>query len=171
MIKEKYVELKEYLGMLSEELSYVNSLIVDGYLLGRVFKTFDIDTQDLNKQRPTDEPSEPHNIIIYAGNAHSNNYRRFLEKKLGFITIGCVGKDWRDFPEHMTKEDEEKEKPIPANCIDMEDFPQPFFSNMDKVNWLSTVDRPTTGKPKRERDDSDSDYDSDSSAKKSKPLL
>ena len=138
MTEEEYFELKEYLEMLSDSLVDVNYLIVDGYLLGRVFKTFDIDTQDPNKQRPTDEPSEPHNIIIYAGESHSNNYRRFLDKKLGFITIGCVGKDWRDFPEHRTKEDEEQENPIPANCIDMEDFPQPFFSNMDDVNWLNT---------------------------------
>jgi hypothetical protein len=130
MTREEYVKLKFFLGILSQGLVDVNYLIVDGYLLGRIFKTFDINTQDPNKQRPTDEPTEPHNIIIYAGNDHANNYRIFLDEKLNFITIGCVGQDWRD---------EEKENPIPGKCIDMEDFPQPFFSNMDDVNWLSNI--------------------------------
>ena len=134
--------------MLSEDLIEINYLIVDGYLLGRIFRTFVIDPEDINKERPTDEPYEPHNIIIYAGNAHSINYRRFLDR-LGFIPISWVGEDWRKVPEHRIKSYQiYRYRPNPANCIDMKDFPQPFFSKMDKVNWLTV---------KRERDDDDED--------------
>ena len=134
-----YTELNELLGLVSEYLVDINYLIVDGYLFGRIFKTFDIDTQVPNKQRPTDEPDEPHNIIIYAGYNHSNNYRRFLDK-LEFIPIKWVGQDWTKVPEHPTRVYETYENHLkPANCIDMQDFPQPFFSKMDGVNWLSNI--------------------------------
>jgi len=146
--KEELVELVALVGLLSEDLIEINYLIVDGYLLGRIFRTFVIDPEDINKERPTDEPYEPHNIIIYAGNAHSINYRRFLDR-LGFIPISWVGEDWRKVPEHRIKSYQiYRYRPNPTNCIDMTYFPQPFFSNMDKVNWLTV---------KRERDDDDED--------------
>jgi hypothetical protein len=139
---EDYTEINDLLGLLSEYLANINYLIVDGYVLGRIFKTFDINTLDTNKRRSTDEPREPHNIIIYAGYNHSNNYRRFLDK-LEFIPIKWVGEYWRkDLPEHMSIAYETYQfHPTPANCIDMKGFPQPFFSNMDEVNWLSTVNQ------------------------------
>jgi hypothetical protein len=67
----------------------INSLLSDAYLLARVFKTFKID--DPNKQRLTDEPSEPRNIIIYAGNNHANRCREFLTH-IGFKTLEKSGK-------------------------------------------------------------------------------
>ena len=101
-------------------------LFVDGYLLARVFKNFNIDVEEETKRRVTDEPYEPHNIIIYAGDTHSNMYREFLKKKLGFKLIAVTGKDWRD-----------KESTNPyENCISMEGFPQPFFAYHEDVNWL-----------------------------------
>ena len=134
LLIENFTELEGCIGILSEQLTEINYLIVDGYLLGRIFKTFDIYTTDPKKQRPTDEPEEPHNIIIYAGIYHSNNYRRFLDN-IGFKTIAYAGpgKKWQEFDEEI---DETKLNPKPANCIDMKFFQQPFFSYMGNVNWL-----------------------------------
>ena len=90
-----------------------NCLIVDVYLLARIFKTFKIDGP---KKRPTDEPAEPHNIIIYAGNLHSQRYRKFLSY-LGFRVV---------------EESGELENPLPGQeeyCVDISDITQPFFSN------------------------------------------
>ena len=66
----------------------INSLLTDAYLLARVFKTFKIN--DPKKQRPTDEPEEPHNIIIYAGNNHAIRCREFLTH-IGFKTLEKSG--------------------------------------------------------------------------------
>ena len=137
-----YNQLKGFLEILSISVTEVNYLIVDGYLLARIFKTFETKPKDPNKQRPTDEPEEPHNIIIYAGIYHSNNYRRFLDN-IGFKTIEYAGngKEWQEF-------DKEKlnPNPNPANCIDMKGFQQPFFSKRDDVNWLS-LKRKIGGEP------------------------
>jgi hypothetical protein len=92
-----------------------NCLIVDAYLLARIFKTFQIDGP---KKRPTDEPAEPHNIIIYAGNLHSQRYRKFLSY-LGFRVVEEAGE----------LEELETPKPGERNCVDITDITQPFFSN------------------------------------------
>ena len=69
----------------------INSLFTDAYLLARIFKTFKINDPDPKKRRSVDEPSEPHNIIIYAGLLHSDRYREFLEF-IGFKTLEKSGK-------------------------------------------------------------------------------
>ena len=107
------------------KLISIEAVLMDGYLLARVFKNFNIDVEDVTKRRDTDEPYEPHNIVIYAGDNHSNRYREFL-KELGFELIAITGKDWRD--KDSTNQYE--------NCISMEGFPQPFFKDHEKVNWL-----------------------------------
>ena len=87
-----------------------------------MFKEFDIDT---------DEPKEAHNIIIYAGDRHSDRIRKFLHEKVGFKLIDYAGRKW-------PKEDKDLDPPgEPKNCIHMESFPQPFFSELDGVNWLA----------------------------------
>ena len=73
---------------------------------------------------------------------HCDTYRRFLDEKLGFDTVACVGEDWRRYRGPPRGDVE--------NCIDMDGFPQPFFSNnisKDKfekveceVDWLSKSD-------------------------------
>jgi len=83
--------------------------------LARIFKTFQIDGP---KKRPTDEPAEPHNIIIYAGNLHSQRYRKFLSY-LGFRVVEEAG----------PLETPETPKPGERNCVDITDIIQPFFSN------------------------------------------
>jgi hypothetical protein len=121
-----YNDFRELLRKIHSNLLDLEALVVDAYLLARVFKNFNIDVEDETKQRDTDEPYEPHNIVIYAGNLHSNRYREFLKKKLGFKLIAITGEDWRD-----------KDSTNPyKNCISMEDFPQPFFEYHEDINWL-----------------------------------
>ena len=60
-----------------------NSVLVDAYTLSRIFKKFNLYPENEQKIRTSDEPETASNIIIYAGNNHSNTYRKFLEK-IGF---------------------------------------------------------------------------------------
>jgi hypothetical protein len=80
---------------LNKFLSHCSPIILlftDAYLLARIFKTFKINDPDLKKRRLVDEPSEPHNIIIYAGLSHSDRYRKFLDDFIGFKTLEKSGK-------------------------------------------------------------------------------
>ena len=90
--------------------------------MARVFKKFDIDTEDLDKKRPTDEPEEPHNIIIYGGTAHCKIYRKFLTQ-LGFEDKGSAGElDYENLiPGHVEK------------CINMSAIKQPLFSDWPPI--------------------------------------
>lgn len=104
----------------SNKLIKINSCIADYYLLCRIFKQFNLEMLAIfSSFRNTDEPSEPHNIIIYAGEGHARRVRKFLKDELDFKMINEKG-------------DQTKKK---VNCIMMEDFPQPFFSNHPDVNW------------------------------------
>ena len=104
----------------------INTYIPDYYLLCRIFKEFNV-TPPLQAKsfRWTDEPKEPHNIIIYAGRKHSEKVRKFLKEELDFKMI------------HNTNM---YNKPLVRNCIFMNDFPQPFFSNHRKVRWDDSDD-------------------------------
>ena len=107
----------------SQPLLGINSNVLDYYLLCRIFKVFDV-TKRIKNHRWTDEPKEPHNIIIYAGDTHSKNVRKFL-KELEFkeiSTTSSVEKKWI------------------RNCIDIRKFPQPFFSNHKKVKWSDKLE-------------------------------
>ena len=112
----QYREIKELIDSLynvNVRVLEFNALIVDGYLLARIFKTFKIYDRFAYNPRKTDEPADPHNIIIYAGNFHSQRYRLFL-KYLGFNLIEQSGR--------LEKPDQF------SNCVDMEKINQPFFS-------------------------------------------
>ena len=61
----------------------------------------------------TDQPDKAHNVIIYAGNAHSEIYRKFL-KQLDFKEIAKTGVSSSEF----------------VTCINMKNFKQPFFSRV-----------------------------------------
>jgi hypothetical protein len=76
------------------------SNMIDIYLMSRIFKTF-------NTKKNINQPPTSHNIIIYAGWEHSRRYSDFL-KSLGFEQLATA-------KEHSTR------------CLDMTDFPQPFF--------------------------------------------
>jgi len=105
----------------SQSLVGINSNIMDYYLLCRIFKVFDF--TKLKNHRWTDEPKEPHNIIIYAGDLHSENVRKFL-KELEFKEISTTPS---------------LQKWI-RNCIDIRKFPQPFFSNHKKIKWSDKLE-------------------------------
>ena len=124
---EDYKNLIIYIYNLMNCMIYHNAFVTDIYLLSRMFKEFDIDTEDPKKKRPTDEPKEAHNIIVYAGDNHSDRIRKFLDEELGFKLIDYAGRKW-------PKEDTDSEY---KNCIRMGQFIQPFFSELYDVNWLA----------------------------------
>ena len=55
---------------------------MDIYTLARMFKKFDV--------KDAHQPDESHNILYYAGNAHSQNIRRFFNKLDDFKVIASV---------------------------------------------------------------------------------
>ena len=82
----------------------------DVYTLCRLFKTFNLEKPAFDGAIPKDQPKESNNIIIYAGNTHSQRYRKFLQF-LQFREVGKTGQSDND----------------PNACIDMEYIKQPFF--------------------------------------------
>ena len=95
-------------------------LFTDAYLLARIFKTFKINDPDPVKRRLVDEPSEPHNIIIYAGNNHSEICRQFLEF-IGFKTLEKSGKGFNRVYNGLKYD----------KCIDIEE------ANLDKTKTIT----------------------------------
>jgi hypothetical protein len=105
----EYIRFFIRLSKFFDTLVNLNSILVDIYTLARMFKKFQLNYS--RNTRKTDEPEEPHNIIMYAGDEHSERVRRFL-KKLEFDLISESKGDWKvDF------------------CVDIRDFEQPFFSS------------------------------------------
>jgi hypothetical protein len=106
---DDYLKFFGYILDYRLQLLNFNSILVDIYTLARMFKKFQLNNS--KNTRKTDEPEEPHNIIMYAGDVHSERVRRFL-KKLEFDIISESKGDWTlDF------------------CVDIRDFEQPFFSS------------------------------------------
>lgn len=102
------------------KLLLFNSILVDIYTLGRMFKKFQLNNS--KNTRKTDEPEEPHNIIMYAGNGHSERVRRFLDEKLEFDLIS-----------------ESKGDPEFDFCVDIRQFEQPFFSSWPPKKILDPI--------------------------------
>ena len=90
-------EIKD-LRKIFKHLFQYNNLLMDFYLIGRMFKRFD------DQLHPYAE-----NVMILAGDAHCKTYRELL-KYLGFRKMKSS---------YSTKEE---------NCIDISGFKQPFFS-------------------------------------------
>jgi hypothetical protein len=93
---------------------YPHAILVDYYSLLRIFKVFNMTDMEKAYTGATDQPSTANNIIIYAGDYHSDRYRRFL-KSIGNDPIEKTG----NFLEDTT---------LPQNCINMSDIRQPFFN-------------------------------------------
>ena len=117
--KTKDYLLLAHLQIIINYIRNTNALIADVYTLSRMFRNFNI-TKPAYKGGPiNDQPVKPHNVIIYAGDGHSRQYRKFLES-INFKEISKSGSS-------EIKEGE------PKFCVDMKTFKEPFFLN-DRVN-------------------------------------
>jgi len=93
-------ELKEKLELFIDEITNIGVAEMDLYLMGRIFRTF--------KNEP-----ESQNIIIYAGDIHSGNYRDLL-LQMGFTEEAYIKR---------------KDPGEPGfQCLDISQFKLPFFS-------------------------------------------
>ena len=86
--------------------------IVDMYTICRMFKDFDLEKKPYEGADDKDQPKRANNIIIYTGDGHSRFYREFLDKM--------------QFEKISSKSQSE-------TCIDLRNFPLPFFS-MSAIN-------------------------------------
>ena len=86
--------------------------IVDMYTICRMFKDFDIEKTPYDGADYKDQPKRANNIIIYTGDEHSTFYRKFLDK-MQFEKISAKSQS--------------------QTCIDLRNFPLPFFS-MSAIN-------------------------------------
>jgi len=103
----------KYVKLFRDSLIHFCGPVADAYLLSRVFKVFDIHTDNPDKKRGFDEPQSPHNVIIYGGEIHSNRYRKFLETHMKFKLL-----EQNTYDYHI---------PV-TNCINMNGITQPLFS-------------------------------------------
>jgi hypothetical protein len=108
------------LSNFNNRIGNFTTIMVDIYTLARMFKEFKLN--NTRNTRKTDEPKEPHNIIMYAGNAHSERVRRFLDEKLEFDLIS-----------------ESKGDPDFDFCVDIRQFEQPFFSSWPPKKILDPI--------------------------------
>lgn len=99
-------------------LAGINSILMDGYTLSRIFKTFNV-TEKLN------QPKTPHNIIYYSGSKHTFNLYKFL-LSVGFIKIEESGKLINNETGNFETNYQNINKY--SNCIDMENIKQPLFN-------------------------------------------
>ena len=105
-----------YFESIARLLAYIASLQMDIYTLARIFKKFKVGKEE-------HQPIEPSNIITYAGNTHAECLR-------DFFTIGIP--DFRKIyevigatcPGGYNKIKDKSE----SCCLNLKDFPQPFFS-------------------------------------------
>jgi hypothetical protein len=117
--------LFESMDSLNIFLSRAMTFFADVYLLGRMFKDFNMSEMEKKAYKgATDQPNRAKNIIIYCGNIHAKNYRIFLES-IGFNEIDHSG----DLTETITKRNSNPDNPNkPKNCLDMRNIKQPLFS-------------------------------------------
>ena len=91
-------------------------MFVDYYALLRIFTNFNMTDMEKAYTGATDQPPSASNIIIYAGDYHSDRYRRFL-KFIGNEPIEKTGNFLDD-------------DSLAGNCINMSDIRQPFFKDI-----------------------------------------
>jgi len=107
--KIDFSELSTWITLFSSESRDFGVIMMDYYTLMRMFKTF-----EKKKDQKFDQPTKANNIIIYAGQTHSNRYGRCLQH-LGFKIYEKTGTVIVD----RTKE--------PKNCINTDSITMPFF--------------------------------------------
>ena len=117
-------EFEESFTHVYNSLISLNGIVTDVYLLSRLFKVFDLTKMEEKAYKgATDQPPKATNVIIYAGDNHSDRYRYFLEKKLDFKPIASTGLN-------ISKKGDDYE-----HCIDMKTIPQPFFNSWPPVAY------------------------------------
>lgn len=101
-IFEEYNKYHEKLVLLDETLTNYNVCFMDVYLISRMFRKFSDSThkKDIYSE-------EPKNIIIFVGDTHAENYRKFL-KELKFKQIFYIKDD--------------------KNCLNISGLKLPLFS-------------------------------------------
>jgi len=115
-------ELNDNLDVFLKAMLLPISCFADAYLLARVFKDFNMSEMAKKAYKgATHQPNRAHNIIIYAGEAHSHYYRDFLSL-VGFTEIDSSGIDLDNPNPFLHLFDK------PKNCLDMRNIQQPFFS-------------------------------------------
>jgi len=101
--------LSIWITFFSSESRDFGVIMMDYYTLMRMFKTF-----EKKKDQKFDQPTKANNIIIYAGETHSNQYGRCLQH-LGFRIYEKTG---------TVTVDRKKET---KNCINTDGITMPFF--------------------------------------------
>ena len=92
--------------------------ITDVYMFARMFKVYNLERLPYEGATKYDQPRDSHNIIIYAGDFHSQLYRNFFSY-IGFDEIFFSGDKYNRY--------ENKYRNM-LTCIDMRNNNEPFFS-------------------------------------------
>jgi hypothetical protein len=107
--KIDFNHLSIWITIFRSEIRNFGVFMMDYYTLMRMFKTF-----EKKKDQKFDQPTKANNIIIYAGQTHSNRYGRCLQH-LGFRIYEQTG---------TVIVDQKKET---KNCINTDGIRMPFF--------------------------------------------
>jgi hypothetical protein len=101
---KKNIEYQYILQQLNGEFIHINHYLIDWYTLARIYKK-------VENLKFVFQPSEPRNIIIYAGNNHIKNYLDFFQSKDYVLVESEIQKDI-----HKNR------------CLDMKNIKQPLFN-------------------------------------------
>ena len=114
----KLINLDSELKILGELFSNIGTIFTDSYFLARVFKRFRLDLQK-------DHPTEPSNIVFYAGDAHAVNVREFLRNVIDDF-------DMISFDHNISCNESLKYKYLNERemcCLELNNTEQPLFLN------------------------------------------
>jgi len=95
----------------------IGACIMDAYNISRIFKVFQPDKNGIQTIQRI-----PRNIVVYAGDTHSENLRQFLD----IIKFKLLNKSYTDFSK---LKDIEGADMAQYQCLDISKFEHPFFSN------------------------------------------
>jgi hypothetical protein len=111
-------EISKVIHDLYNEILHLMAGTLDIYTVSRMFKQFDVErrpgtgrTGFLFWRKPVkhwEQPPEPHNMVVYAGDLHAHHVKAFLQHYMGFKLV-------------------EEGKQINERCVDMHNIHQPIF--------------------------------------------
>ncbi len=102
-------------------IATITILLMDSYLLARLFRTFNVPEKDKENAKVT-------NAIIFVGGIHATNYELFFQK-LGFEEVYSVGNFDNDYDNIAcyVKGSSPCKKIQYEQCLDIENLPIPLF--------------------------------------------